>query len=251
MLAMLLATIERYHLPGFYEPFSAMSHLLGAPLFLVLGIVLLLRGRGDRTAMLALAVYTFAGVFLMSMSGVYHMMVDGGAAHVVMERLDHAAIFILIAGTFTPTHAILFRGWRRWGPLIFVWVAAITSITLKTIFFDSIPEWIGLSLYLSLGWVGAISGIFVIQSYGWKFVRPLAWGAAAYTLGGLIHFLNWPRVVPHVIEGHEVFHVAVLLGAFFHWQFIAQFVGKKPVERPMVIRLPREVVQSGLVPVSG
>lgn len=248
MLALLLATIERYHLPGFYEPFSAISHLLGAPLFLILGIVLMRRARGDRTAMVSLAVYTVAGVFLMSMSGVYHMMVDGGGAHRVMERLDHAAIFVLIAGTFTPTHAILFRGWRRWLPLTFIWVATITSITLKTIFFQAIPDWLGLGLYLLLGWVGAISGIFVVQAYGWRFVRPLAWGAFAYTLGGLIHFLDWPKLIPRVVEGHEIFHVAVLFGAYFHWRFIAQFVGQPALRRRVAVRLPRKGLNARFSP---
>ena len=55
-------------------------------------------------------------VFLLSMSGVYHMMESGGTARAVMGRLDHSAIFVLIAGTFTPVHGILFRGWARWGP---------------------------------------------------------------------------------------------------------------------------------------
>ena len=110
--------LELYHLPGFHEPFSAISHLFGALLFLALGVPLLLRGRGSFARVFYLGVYTFSCVLLFSMSGVYHMMVRGGTAHRVIERLDHGAIFILIAGTFTPAHGILFRGWLRWGPLV-------------------------------------------------------------------------------------------------------------------------------------
>src|SRR5262245_30751473 len=91
-----------FHLPGFHEPFSAISHLFGAVLFAFMGLLLLRRGRGDTGRLIYLGVFVFACVFLMSMSGVYHMMIRGGAAHSVMERLDHAAIFVLIAGTFTP-----------------------------------------------------------------------------------------------------------------------------------------------------
>ena len=104
-----------YHLPGFHEPFSAISHLFGAGLFLVLGFLLLRRGWGDTARLIFLGVYAVSCVLLLSMSAVFHMVVRGGPAHRVMERLDHGAIFILIAGTFTPGHGLLFRGPLRWG----------------------------------------------------------------------------------------------------------------------------------------
>ncbi len=153
--------------------------------FLILGLLLLQRGRGDRARMVYLGIYGGACVLLMAMSGVYHMMVRGGAAHRVMERLDHGAIFVLIAGTFTPTLGILFRGWLRWGQLSLIWVAAIVGITLKTIFFDDLAEWLGLSFYLTLGWFGSISALLLLRRYGFDFIKPLLWGHR------LQHW--WPR----------------------------------------------------------
>jgi channel protein (hemolysin III family) len=217
------AAPELYHLPGFHEPFSVVTHLLGAVVFLFLGFRLLRRGRGDRARMVFLGIYAASCVLLFSMSGVYHMMVRGGSAGQVMGRLDHGAIFVLIAGTFTPTHGILFRGWLRWGPLFFIWAAGITGITLKTVFFDDVAEWLGLSFYLTLGWLGIFSATLLARRYGVAFIRPLIWGAIAYTVGGIIDHLRWPTVIPRVVEAHEVFHVAVLVGAVFHWRFIWQF----------------------------
>lgn len=216
---------ELYHLPGFSEPFSAISHLLGALAFLVLGLMLLRRGRGDRARLVSLGIYAASCVLLMSMSGVYHMTVRGGAAHRVMERLDHDAIFVLIAGTFTPALGILFRGWLRWGQLVLIWAAAITGITLKTIFFDELVEWLGLSFYLTLGWFGAFSAALLARRHGLAFIRPLLWGGLAYSAGGIADFARWPTLVPRVIAGHEVFHIAVLVGAVLHWRFIWQFAG--------------------------
>ena len=95
---------ELHRLPCFHEPFSAASHLLGAVVFVALGYRLLRRGRGDRARLLFLGVYAASCVLLLSVSGVYHMTARGGPAHRVMERLDHSAIFVLIAGTFTPAH---------------------------------------------------------------------------------------------------------------------------------------------------
>ena len=191
----------------------------------MLGIMLLRRGRGAVVRVVCLSIYAFSCVFLLSMSGVYHMMVQGGDARAVMERLDHGAIFVLIAGTFTPTHGILFRSWRRWGPLAFMWVAAIAGVTLKTIFFNDVSEWLGLIFYLALGWLGFVSGVLVARRYGVAFILPLVWGGIAYTLGGVVDYSRWPTIVPRVIHSHEVFHVLVLVGALFHWRFIWQFAG--------------------------
>src|SRR5688572_381784 len=102
-------------LPGFYEPFSAITHLCGAAAFLVLGFLLVRRGRGDPARLGFLSVYAGSGVLLFLMSAGYHMAIPGGTAQRVMERLDHAAIFLLIAGSFTPLHGLLFHGWLRWG----------------------------------------------------------------------------------------------------------------------------------------
>jgi channel protein (hemolysin III family) len=214
---------ELRHLPGFYEPLSAASHLLGAAVFLVLGLFLLRRGRGDPARLAFLGVYAGSCVLLFSMSGVYHMMSRGGPAHRVLGRLDHSAIFVLIAGTFTPAHGLLFRGWLRWGPLALVWAAAAAGVTLKTVFFDETAEWLGLSLYLTLGWLGAGTAVLLARRFGFAFIRPLLSGGLAYTAGGLMEFLGWPVLLPGVVHAHEVFHLAVLAGAFCHWRFIWQF----------------------------
>lgn len=206
-------------LPGFFEPFSAMSHLTGALVFLALGVLLLRRGRGDRLRLVFLGVYVLSGVFLFAMSGVYHMMTPG-LGREVMQRLDHGAIFVLIAGSYTPAHGILFSGWLRWGPLALVWAAAITGITLKTIFFTSLSHWIGLSFYLALGWLGVISAIFIVRRYGYGLLKPLAAGGLAYSIGGLVDLHGWLVLIPGVIHPHEVFHLAVLTGAFCHWVFV-------------------------------
>jgi channel protein (hemolysin III family) len=209
-----------YNLPGFYEPFSVFSHLAGAVLFLVLGTRLLKRGRGDLLRRTVLGIYVGSSVFLFAMSGVYHMMAADSLARGVMVRLDHSAIFVLIAGTFTPVHGILFHGWSRWAPLTMIWAAAIAGIALKNVFFETFAEWLGVSLYLLLGWLGALSGASVALRYGFDFVKPLLWGGVAYSAGAVLEFVRWPVIIPGVVHPHELFHLAVLIGALFHWSFI-------------------------------
>jgi channel protein (hemolysin III family) len=213
-----------HHLPGFYEPFNAISHLLATALFVVLGWKLVRHGRGNPTRVLFLSIYAAACVFLLSMSAVFHMTVRGGTASNVMERLDHGAIFVLIAGTFTAVHGVVFRGWIRWIPLVLVWGLTAACITLKTVFFESLPEWVGLTFYLGLGWGGAVSAIPIFHRHGFAHLAPLFGGGAAYSIGAFMDYRGWFVVVPGVVHAHEIWHLAVLAGALLHWRFVWNIV---------------------------
>src|SRR5262249_45348827 len=143
----------------------------------------------------------------------------------VMERLDHGAIFVLIAGTFTPAHGILFHGLGRWGPLVLIWAAAVTGITLKTVYFAGLPEGLGLSFYLTLRWVGAVAAAVLWRCYGFRFVAPLLAGAVVYTAGAVLEYFNgtWLMWIPGVLDAHALFHLLVLVGAGLHWWFVWGF----------------------------
>jgi len=212
-------------IPGFSDPVSSMTHLAGAATFSVLGAFLIARGRGDPWRVASLAVFVFSCVLLLSLSGVYHLLTPGTAARGVLLRLDHAAIFVLIAGSFTPVHAILLHErWQHW-VLAGIWSAAIAGLVLKTVYFAVTPEWLGLLMYLGLGWLGVISTVALARRSGVRFVLPLVWGALAYTLGAVAEFLGWPVLVAGIVGPHEVFHLAVLAGISFHWAFILGIAG--------------------------
>jgi channel protein (hemolysin III family) len=216
-----------YPIPGFSDPVSSLTHLGGAAVFAILSIGLLRRGWGNTGRVVALAVFAFSCVLLLAVSGVYHLLTPGYAGRAVMLRLDHAAIFGLIAGTFTPVYTILFRGLERWATLLFVWGVAAAGITLKTIFFTDVPEGLGVALYLGFGWVGLYSGTLLARRYGLRFIGPLAWGAAAYTIGAVLEFLYWPRLLDGVVGPHELFHLFVLAGTGCHWRFVWNCAAQK------------------------
>jgi len=214
--------METYPIPGFADPVSSLMHLLAAGVFGVLGFFLLRRARGSLGHMAAVGVFVFTCIFLLSMSGVFHLLSAGGTGRAVLQRLDHAAIFLLIAGSFTPVHGILFTGIWRWGVLLLVWGLAIAGLTLKVVFFQDIPESLGLTLYLGLGWLGLGSGIAVWRRFGFSFFKPMLFSALAYTTGALLDFLRWPIIVGGVLGPHELFHMAVLAGIGFHWRFVSK-----------------------------
>ena len=214
-------------IPGFSDPVSSLSHLAGALVFGVLSISLIAGGRGDGRRVFALAVFAFSVVLLLSLSGTYHLLSHDTAARSVLMRLDHAAIFVLIAGSFTPVHAILLRArWHR-TLLLGIWLAAIAGLTLKTVFFQTMPSWLGLAMYLGLGWLGTISTVAIARRVGWRFILPLLWGALAYTVGALVDHFRWPVLVQDVVRPHELFHLAVLAGISFHWAFIRAIASRR------------------------
>ena len=214
-------------IPGFSDPFSSISHLLGAFVFLIYGYRLIRLARVHRGWLAAVCVYVFSAVFLLSMSGVFHLLEHEGVARSILQRLDHAGIFGLIAGTFTPVHSILFKGISRWGFLILIWTLAIIGITLKSIFFNEFAEWLGLMFYLGLGWLGILSAYLTHRLHGFAIIKPLIYGALAYTVGAALEFLRLPIVIAGVIGPHELFHIAVLAGIAWHWQFIRDLIKLK------------------------
>ena len=220
-------------IPGFADPVSSLTHLAAAATFLVLAMYLLRRSRGRRGNEIALSIFAFAVVFMFSMSGVYHMLAHGSEGREVLHRLDHASIFLLIAGSLTAAHGILFRGWLCWGVIGFVWSFVAAAIPLRLVFFSETPEWLSMTLYLGLGWVGLLSTILVWHRYGWKFMIPLLAGGVAYTVGAIIDFVSWPDLIPQVMHAHDVWHVFVILGVAFHWRFCSSFADHTLPRPPM------------------
>jgi channel protein (hemolysin III family) len=181
------------------------------------------RGRGSVQRLACLAIYVGSCILLLSVSTAYHMSQRGSAANAMLLRLDHASIFILIAGTYTPMHILLFRGWLRWGPVALIWIGAAFGVAIRTLMHAEFRPGMMIAVFLILGWLGALSAALLWRRFGGAFVRPLLLGGVAYSVGAMMHFFGWPIVIPTVIHSHDVFHIAVLTGAFYHWRFIWQF----------------------------
>ncbi len=215
---------------GLTDPAGSLTHLIGAVVFLILGIGLVRRTFWSRPRWISLAVFVSSAVLLLTASGLFHAMPADTPVRSVFKRIDHAAIFILIAGTFTPIHVILFKGPLRWGVLIPIWLAAFVGISLKMAYFESTPEWLGITIYLVMGWAGSITMVAAWKMFNLRFVSPLVLGGFAYTVGALCEFTGEPTLIKGVIGSHEMFHLAVLVGLGLMWGFIAR-VAKLPAKQ--------------------
>jgi channel protein (hemolysin III family) len=213
-------------LPGFFEPVSALTHLVGAATLAVLAVVLIRRGYGDAARVALLGVFAASSVLLLSVSAVHHMLPEGSGGRYVMGRLDGAAIFVLIAGTHTAMHGLFFQGFARWGALILMWASTAAAISVFAVFSGVRPGIAVTIVYVSLGWTAGVSGIVIWRRFGTaRIVLPL-FGGAAYTVGTILLALRWSTLVPGVIGPHEVWHVAVLVGLLLHWSFVFQNAGR-------------------------
>lgn len=219
---------ELFPIPGFTDPFSSLSHLLGAVIFAGMSVPLVRRGltakrartgRAEQGRVASLVIFAVSAVLLLSMSGVFHLLPAGQARH-VLQRLDHAAIFVLIAGTATPVYTILFRGRWRWGMLTLLWTMALTGVTLKSIYFRDMPQTIGLVLYVVMGWIGVASLRGILRRCGVAWTMALLFGGVAYTVGAAVELASPRPLIASVIRAHEIFHVAVLIGLALHWRFV-------------------------------
>lgn len=242
---------ELHSMPWLQDPFSSLSHLVAAIGFAIAGVVMVRKGvraRAGRSGpesrepdakaqtglvlgsrmtsggVAAVVVFVAASVILLVMSGLFHMM-PPGPVRLTLQRLDHAAIFVLIAGTFTPTHAMLFRGPWRWGMLVFIWTFAVLGVVQKAVLFGALPEWAGIGIYLVMGWCGIFSMVALARRRVFELVKPLLFGGLAYTAGAIIEGIAPPPLIRGVVRAHELFHVAVVIGLFFHWQFVWRLIG--------------------------
>jgi hemolysin III len=198
------------------EPVNSLTHWAGAILALAGLIALLIVGWGKPIKVVSLIIYGASLIFLFSASATYHMVRVKDKALEIFRKIDHAAIFCLIAGTYTPFCINAFTGFWKWGMLSIIWSLALIGIAMK-IFFIRAPRWLNAGIYVVMGWlcVGA-SGQLLAALPAWV----LTWliiGGVVYTLGAVVYSTKMFNFVPGVFGFHEVWHIFVLLAAAAHF----------------------------------
>ena len=140
-----------------------------------------------------------------------------------MRRLDHAMIFLLIAGTFTPFGLLVLSGALAAVILTVVWAGAAAGIVLKLVWIDA-PRWVSAALYVALGWVGVAALPELLVRMGWMATGLLVLGGLLYSAGALVYALRRPDPAPAVFGYHEIFHALVIAAALAQYAVVAFFV---------------------------
>lgn len=189
-------------------------------MFAALAPRLMRRGGVAPSSRACLAAFAASAVLLLAASGVYHLLPRGTDGRALLQRMDHAAIFLLIAGTCSCGHALFFRGFWRWGMIAIFWTVGLAGMALKLVFFEAISEGFGLAIYLGMGWLGLLAMGKLALARHYHASAGLAAGSVVYTAGALAEFFGREalRLLPDAVGPHDVFHLAVLLGIGLHWR---------------------------------
>ena len=185
------------------EPVNSLTHWAGAILALIGLVALLIVGWGRPAKDISLLIYGVSLIFLFSASATYHMVQVKDKALEIFRKIDHAAIYFLIAGTYTPFCINAFTGFWKWGMLIIIWSLAIIGIGVK-VFIIRAPRWLNAGIYIIMGWlcVGA-SGQLLAALPAWVLVWLII-GGVIYTLGAIVYITKIFNFIPGVFGFHEV-----------------------------------------------
>jgi hemolysin III len=186
-------------------------------------VVLLVTNPGGVSLGVALAVYAGSLVAMFTISCLYHSVPWSEAWKVRMRRLDHSAIFLVVAGTYTPIAVVsLEPAWRN-ASLTAVWIAALVGIVLK---FVEREIRLGPSVTIQsvMGWAALIPMFHIAERLGGNVIVMLSIAGALYTIGMVFMLTGRPRLFPRVFSHHELFHVLVIAASSVNFVAILKYV---------------------------
>lgn len=197
------------------EKISAYSHAAAIPV-MIAGTIIMIILSGENIAYKIVAIiYGLSAVALFTASFLYHSNKRSENETSIWRKLDHSAIFILIAGTYTPICYIYLDGWMRLGILTAQWSLVFSGIIFK-LFFINAPRFIGTMIYLAMGWIVVIPIKQLYNNMPADIMSFLIAGGLAYTFGAIIYALKKPNPLPEYMGFHELFHFFIVAGAMFH-----------------------------------
>jgi hemolysin III len=202
----------RPRLRGVFHQYAFFASLL-------LGAVLVVGSSGpaERTSAV---VFATALATMFGISALYHRITWRPRARLWMRRLDHAAIYLLIAGTYTPFALLALTDVWRWTILPVVWGGALVAIVLKLAWVDA-PKWLAVAIGIALGWIGVVALPQLWAQAGLTGVALLLAGGILYTGGAIVYARRRPDPVPAVFGYHELFHALVIAAAACQYAAVA------------------------------
>ncbi|MEW5830736.1 MAG: hemolysin III family protein [Chloroflexota bacterium] len=198
------------------EPVNGLTHLGGAVAAFIGQIALLIVAWEGTARLVSVLVYGLSLIAMFSASAVYHLANVKPATQKLLRKLDHSAIFLLIAGTYTPFCLNAFTGFFRWGLLAIIWSIAGIGILVK-VFYVNAPRWLNAGVYVLMGWlcisaVGEMTTALTPFAMTWLIV-----GGVVYTLGAVVYATKIFNFVPGKFGFHEVWHIFVIVAALAHF----------------------------------
>ncbi|MGA8993966.1 MAG: hemolysin III family protein [Nocardioidaceae bacterium] len=190
-------------------------HAATAPLTLAGGIALVSLSPPG-VPRLGSLVFALSALVMFSVSATMHRGGWSRRTEMVLTRLDHASIFLLIAGTYTPFALLLLTGTDRIVLLSVAWGGAAAGITFRLLR-PQAARWVYTPLYMALGWVAIVYVSDFARYAAWPVLALIALGGLMYTAGGVVYGLRRPNPVPHLFGFHEIFHACTVVAFAAHY----------------------------------
>ncbi len=197
-------------------------HFGAAPLAFVLGLLLMVvtPTAGLRAAV---AVYVLTTVLLFGVSAAYHLGAGSARVNEFLHKLDHANIYLFIAGSYTPFAAALPSAALRWTILALVWGIALVGLIVR-VAWTAAPRWLVTGSYLALGWVAIFFLPAFYRDLGGATVALLAIGGVLYSIGGVVYARRKPNPHPEWFGFHELFHAFTIAAYLVQYVAVAMVV---------------------------
>ena len=199
--------------------FRGVLHEWAFYLAIPLGVVLGLGSDGARQSVAA-AVFGGAVVAMFGASALYHRFTWSASVRPWLRRVDHAGIYGLIAGTYTPFGLIVLHGAWQIAVLSVVWAGALAAATIKFVWLTA-PKWLSAALGIALGWVGVVVIPQLLDGAGPAVLTLVVAGGVCYTVGALVYARRKPDPFPSVFGYHEVFHALVIVAVGLQYAAVA------------------------------
>lgn len=199
------------------DPFSGLSHGVGAALAVAGLVYLIIEAQGKPWHLASFIIYGVTLIFLYVASSLYHSLRVSPRFESALFGLDRAAIYALIAGTYTPICLIVLPKPWGWTLLGLVWGFALAGIAIDIISRRRAPDWLQALLYLLTGWIVLIALGPLVRSMPGEALGWLAAGSVIYTIGAVICVKNRPHLKPGLFGAHDLWHVLVLAGSICHF----------------------------------
>lgn len=208
---------------NFKEPVNTITHLSACVLAIFGTIYLILSSTGELTKLVALGIYGLSLITLYGASTLYHGTETTFEKEQLLKKIDHVAIFFLIAGSYTPVLSFGLPSMWRITMLILVWLFALLGMIIKAIYVN-VPRWVSSIIYLSLGWIALIPFYQLVRAFPLTAIILMILGGLAYTFGAVIYATKWFDFIPQKFGFHENFHIWTMVGSLFHFIFIAVYI---------------------------
>lgn len=201
------------------RPWSAITHGAGA-LLAVLGTVLLLirtwTAGGSAWHYVTFSLYGASMIGLYTASTLYHCVNTSVKGRIALRKYDHASIYFLIAGTYTPICLVSLRGPWGWSLFGVIWGLALMGLAMSLLWINA-PRWVTAGIYIFMGWLALVAIYPLVLVLPLRGLFWLLLGGVMYTIGGVLYALKWPGRANPRFGCHEVFHVFIVLGSVCHF----------------------------------